>query len=111
MATRLTLATVATRSPAAITGTASGSSTLRRRWNRVRPIAVAAAATSSGTAARPSATTRTSSATVETVSAITTLTGSRIRVPSSVGITTNRASDGIVYSSPVTDTTGGYTHR
>jgi hypothetical protein len=42
---------------------------------------------------------------------MTTLIGSRIRVPSSVGMMRNSASDGIVYRSPVTDTAGAYTQR
>jgi hypothetical protein len=62
--TRLTFETVATRTPAVITGTAIGSSTLRNRPMPLKPIAVAAARTSSGTEFSPSATTRTSSATV-----------------------------------------------
>ncbi len=95
-ATRLTFDTAATRSPAAITGTAIGRSTTKKRCTRWYPIAVAASATSSGTAARPSATTRTSSATVYTVSATTTLVGSRIWVPSRPGSSTNSAIDGIV---------------
>ena len=63
-ATMLTLDTAATRSPAAITGTAIGNSTFSSRWNRRNPMAVAAWFTSAGTAASPSATTRTSRATV-----------------------------------------------
>ena len=60
----LTLLTAATRSPAEITGTASGSSTAKKRRTRPKPIAVAAWRTCSGTEPRPSATVRTSRATV-----------------------------------------------
>ena len=51
-------------SPAAMTGTASGSSTRTNRWKPRKPIAVADCRTSNGTAASASAITRTSSATV-----------------------------------------------
>ena len=62
--TRLMFATVATRSPATSTGTASGSSTATNRRAGRNPIAVAAATTMLGTAASASAMVRTSSATV-----------------------------------------------
>src|SRR5882757_8879759 len=97
-ATRLTFDTVATRNPAAITGTAIGSSTLTSRRNEPKPIAVAACVTSSGTDPNPSATTRTSSATEYTLSAIGTCSGSSDLSPNSGGTITNSAMDGIVYS-------------
>ncbi len=59
-----TLLTAATRRPAAITGTASGSSTDQKRRTRPMPMAVAACTTSSGTEPSPSATVRTSRAIV-----------------------------------------------
>ena len=45
--------TTAMRRPAMIAGTASGSSTRRSVWFRVRPIPRAASSTSGGTARRP----------------------------------------------------------
>ena len=62
--TMLTLLTAATRSPAEITGTARGSSTVNSRRSGATPIAVAAAVTGAGTAARASATVRVSRARV-----------------------------------------------
>ena len=62
--TRLIADTAATRSPARITGTAIGSSTLMNRRRGVYPMAVAELTTAEGTAANPSATVRTSKATV-----------------------------------------------
>ena len=45
--------TVATRTPAMIAGTASGSSTRRSDWRRVRPMPSAASLASSGTSLSP----------------------------------------------------------
>ena len=62
--TRLMLLTDATRTPAASTGTDSGSSTAKKRRTGLYPTAVAAATTGAGTASRASSTGRTSSAVV-----------------------------------------------
>ena len=62
--TRAMFDTVATRSPAKITGMASGSSTRARRRNQPKPTAVADCLTLAGTDRRPSTTLRTSRAIV-----------------------------------------------
>ena len=62
--TMLTLLTAATRSPAAMTGTASGSSTVKQALDAVVAHGRRGLVASSGTAPSPSATVRTSSATV-----------------------------------------------
>ncbi len=62
--TMLTLLTAATRRPAAMTGIASGSSTVNSRRSAPKPIAVAEAVTESGTEPSASATVRVSRAIV-----------------------------------------------
>ena len=89
---RLTLDTTPTRSPAMITGVASGSSTVIRRRSGPYPIAVAACLTGLGTPRRPSTTFGRITQSENTVSPITTV----VSVSPNAGISAmNRASEGI----------------
>ena len=100
--------TVAIRSPAMITGSASGISTFHRTWRRDKPIPTAASFTSASTASSPASVFRNRISKLYAISGMTTV------VSENPVIGSNRkmnAIAGIVYRMPMTHVIGPATRR
>jgi hypothetical protein len=98
--------TVAILTPAIMTGSANGSSTLKRICREVRPMPRAASLVSSGTESIPATTLRIRTRSEYATSAMMTACGPR-PMPGTLTSSAKAARDGIEKSSPVTNVTGG----